>query len=230
MDESAAPSPATEIPPRTGSCLIRGLVIVGIVIVAVLLVVLWYNRPIRPVVLTEPEKVVVEEKLAAMQATAEEAETLPAQDGIATPVEDGNTPPADAEFDLPGKREIAFTDRELNGLLNEHTELGEQISFQFTPGKVLARIAAPLPDDIPVIGGTTMRARASFSVDVSGPSPMLALDDFSVWGVSIPNDWLGGIKNVNLLEEAFGVEEGQGIPGVESLTFEKGRLLIRLKE
>jgi len=221
MEEQISP-PTEATQPRSGSCLVRGLIILGIAIAAIVLLVLWYNRPIRPVVLTEPEKVVVEQKVAAMHAV-DEGEP-PAPDAT----QDSEAPVAEPY--LPGKREIAFTDRELNGLLNQHTSLGDQIAFQFTPGKVLARIETPLPDDLPILGGRNLRARAKFSVDASGPSPTLALDDFTVWGVSIPNDWLGGIKNVNLLGAAFGSDSGQGIPGVESLTIEKGRLLLRLKE
>jgi len=215
--------PTTAAPaatPRSGSCLVRGLVIAAILLAAIGLIILWYNRPIRPVVLTEPEIAVVETKIAAMQpAIEDEAPTL-------SPAE-----ATDSSDDYaPGSREISFTDRELNGLLNQHTALGDQIAFQFTPGAVLARIETPLPKDVPVIGGSKLRARAKFAVDTTGPNPTLALEDFTIWGISIPNDWLGGIKHTNLLGEAFGSSTSEGIPGVESLTLEKGRLLIRLKE
>ncbi|MFU8893445.1 MAG: hypothetical protein ACNA8L_07440 [Luteolibacter sp.] len=219
MDAPEAPIPAAEEKPRSGSCLIRGLIITGIVVACIVLLVFWYNRPIRPVVLTEPEMAIVEEKIAAMQPVAgdEPASNFTGETSVIDPY-------------LPGKREISFTDRELNGMLNEHTALGDQIAFQFTPGKILARIETPLPEDLPIVGGTKLRARAKFAVDASGPSPVLALEDFTVWGVSIPNDWLHGIKNVNLLEQAFGAEDNKGIPGVESLSIEDGRLLILLKE
>jgi len=227
MEEPTTP-PAPEAEPRSGSCLIRGLVVVGILLIAITALVLWYNRPIRPVVLTDPEKAVVETKIAAMQTTAEEQ--APAAIEPAAEESPTTTEPATPETYIPGKREISFTDRELNGMLNAHTNLGDQIAFQFTPGAVLARIETPIPDDIPVIGGTKLRARAKFLVDASGPSPMLALEDFTIWGVSIPNEWLGGIKNTNLLGQAFGAESGEGIPGVESLSIERGHLMIRLKE
>ncbi len=224
MEEPAIVQPTSEENPRSGSCLVRGLIVLGVLVIAIILAVLWYNRPIRPVVLTEPEKAVVEQKIAAMQVPAESPPaSIDATEG-------GTTATETTESYQPGKREIAFTDRELNGLLNEQTGLGDQISFQFTPGVVVARIATPLPEDVPILGGTTLRAHAKFAVDPSGASPKLALEDFTVWGISLPNDWLGGIKNLNLLDQAFGAEDNKGIPGVESLTIEKGRLLIRLKE
>ena len=95
---------------------------------------------------------------------------------------------------------------------------------------MLARIETLLPEDVPLLGGRKLRARAKFAIDASGPTPMLALDDLTIWGISVPNDWLGGIKNTNVLAEAFGTEGSEGIPGVESLVIERGRLLIRLKE
>lgn len=209
--ETQTLEPTTAEKPRNGSCLLRGLIIAGILLVAIGALVFWYNRPIQPVVLTEPEQTEIQTKLAAMQAAAEEE-------------------PPDVEDYVPGEREIAFTDRELNGLLHEHTQLGDQVEFQFVPGAVLARMETLLPEDIPLIGGRKFRARAKFAIDGSGPEPLLALQDLTVWGISVPNDWLGGIKNTNVLGQAFGASEGEGIPGVESLVIERGRLVISLKE
>ncbi len=215
--------PSPDIPretPRGGkSCLISGISIAAVLIIAVGVLVIWYNRPIEPVVLSEAEKAGIEAKLATMQAVAEDT----------PPPEPEPEPEMPAAYE-PGAREIAFTDRELNGLLHEHTRLGDQVAFQFAPGAVLARIETPLPEDIPLLGGRKLRARAKFAIDASGPTPMLALEDLTVWGISIPNDWLGGIKNTNILGEVFGAREGEGIPGVESLVIERGRLLIHLKE
>ena len=213
--QTLEPKPAAQS--RIGSCLIRGLVIAGILLAAIGLLILWYNRPIQPIVLTEPEQVAIETKLAAMQTAAEDAAPLPEPTEV----------PAEYE---PGVREITFTDRELNGLLHEHTQLGDQVAFAFIPGAVLARMETLLPEDVPLIGGRKLRARAKFAIDASGPTPMLALEDLTVWGISVPNDWLGGIKNTNVLGEAFGAPEGGGIPGVESLLVDRGRLIITLKE
>mgnify|MGYP003997617257 FL=1 len=51
-------------------------------------------------------------------------------------------------------------------------------------------------------------------------------------GVPIPNSWLGGIKNIDLVQE-FGADEGfwKGFSdGVESITVGDGNLEIKLKE
>jgi hypothetical protein len=54
----------------------------------------------------------------------------------------------------------------------------------------------------------------------------------SVMGVPIPNAWLGGIKNIDLVEE-FAAEEGfwkAFAAGVEDLEVRDGQLWIKLKE
>jgi hypothetical protein len=221
---TTATAPATPPPVPAGkgsSCLVRGLAVAGVLLVAVGVLLWWYHRPIRPVVLTPPELEVVEAKVAALQPPDEPLADPPLADAGGETI----TP----EYQ-PGAREIVITERELNGLLNAHTNMGDQVVFQFVPGAVLARIETPLDENIPIIGGRKLRARAKFSVDTSADSPSLALDDLTLWGISIPNDWLGGIKGRNLLGEVLGAADGAGIPGLESVTLERGRLVLQLKE
>ena len=223
METHTPDTPTDANKPRGKSCLISGLAIFAILVIAIGALIFWYNRPIRPVVLTEPEQAAIEQKVAAIHAAGDDPPLKFESSGDPGEL----IPPPDY---VPGSREIVFTDRELNGLLNEHTQLGDQIAIQFVPGAVLARIEAPLPEDVPIMGGRKLRARAKFAVDATGPTPILALQDLTVWGISVPNDWLGGIKNTNILGEAIGVREGQGIPGVESLAIERGQLVLKLKE
>jgi len=212
--QTAPVIPAT--PKGRGSYLVRGLAVAGVLLVAIGMLLWWYNRPIRPVVLTPPELETVEAKVTALQTVPVET-TEPAAE------------PPPAEY-LPGAREIIISERELNGLLHQHTQFGDQIAFNFVPGAVLARIETPLPESVPILGGRKLRARAKFTVDASAGTPVLQLDDLTIWGISVPNDWLGGIKGRNLLAEALGTPDGPGIPGVESLALERGQLVLRLKE
>ncbi|RLC98833.1 MAG: arginine N-succinyltransferase, partial [Chloroflexota bacterium] len=62
--------------------------------------------------------------------------------------------------------------------------------------------------------------------------PRVVLRGVSVMGVPIPNAWLGGLKNVDLIGE-FGDEQGfwSGFSqGVEDIRVEDGELRIKLKE
>jgi hypothetical protein len=82
---------------------------------------------------------------------------------------------------------------------------------------------------LPLVGGKRLKARARFLVGHEPGSARLVLDDLTIWGISLPNDWLGGLKGHNLLEEALGAQSG-GIAGVEEFRVESGRLIIRLAE
>jgi hypothetical protein len=189
---------------RKGSCLIKGLVIVGIAVLILAGLWWWQNRPIKPVQLSAEEKAVVAGKVEAIQKPAE-------------PVYE------------KGSREIILTERELNGLLNENTTLGDSVSFQLATNAILARVETDLDPDLPVVGGKRLKARARFLVSETPGKAAFILDDLTVWGISLPNDWLGGLKGHDLLGEAMGAKGG-ALPGVEEFKVEPGRLLIRLKK
>jgi hypothetical protein len=164
----------------------------------------WYNRPIHPVTLSAEEKTVVEAKVRAIQEPV-------------APVYE------------KGSKEIILTERELNGLLNENTELGNTVKLELARGAIHARVETDLDPDLPLFGGRRLKARARFLVNLEPGGETLVLDDVTVWGISLPNDWLGGIKGHDLLGEALGGQRGR-IPGVEEFRVEPGRLIIRLAD
>ena len=181
----------------------------GLVVFAILAFVLgglwwWHNRPIRPVNLSAKEQAVVENKIAAIQQAAE------------------------PQYEK-GSKEIIFTERELNGLLNRNTTLGQSLSFELARNAVHARVETDLDPDLPIVGGKRLKARARFLVGKQPGQPVFVLDDVTVWGVSLPNDWLGALKGQDLLEELLGGKGGR-IAGVEEFRVEPGRLIIRLAE
>jgi hypothetical protein len=199
-------------PPPVGTGLSRTAWL--LMVLAVLLLVIgglwyWHSRPIRPVVLTEPEKSIVEAKVEAIQKPDEPAPGGPVYE--------------------KGSKEIVFTERELNGLLHQNTTLGDSVRFEFAPGAVHARVETNLDPNLPLVGGKRLKARARFLVGQEPGSARLVLDDLTIWGISLPNDWLGGLKGHNLIEEALGAQSG-GIAGVEEFRVESGRLIIRLAE
>jgi hypothetical protein len=191
------PSPA----PRKSAPFPKTPAITAILILALGGLWWWHNRPIRPVVLTPEEKAVVESKVEAIQKSDE-------------PVYE------------KGSKEIILTERELNGLLNENTTLGESLRFELVTNAIHARLETDLDPDLPILGGKRLKARARFFVRGAPDKPALVLDDLTVWGISLPNDWLGGLKGQDLLDEAL----GGGIRGVEEFKVERGRLFIRLKD
>lgn len=198
----------TEVPPpapaKRRSCLVPALVAVIVILAVALGVYWWHNRPIRPVQLSAQEKAAVEAKLEAVQA------------------------PAQPTYEK-GAKEIVLTEHELNGLLNENTSLGDKLKFELVEGAVHARIETDLDKDLPIVGGKRLKARARFFVSHEAGRPKLVLDDLTVWGVSLPNDWLGGLKGQDLLGQTVG-SKGGGLAGVKEMKVESGRLVIRLAD
>jgi hypothetical protein len=189
------------------SCLIRGLVILAILLLAAGGLWWWHNRPIRPVVLTPEEKQVVERKIEA--------------------IEQPDAPkPEDPKY-VKGSKEIILTERELNGLLNQNTDLGSSLKFELATNAIHARLETNLDKDLPLLGGKRLKVRSRFIVGDAAGQPVFTLDDVTVWGISLPNDWLGGLKGQDLLGNALG---GGRISGVEEFRVETGRLIIRLAE
>lgn len=189
---------------RRKSWIIKGIITLGCLLLVLLGLWLWSNRPIRPVELSVQEKAVVTEKVEAIQK------------------------PTEAVYEKGGK-EIILTERELNGLLNENTTLGNSVCFELATNAIHARVETDLDPDLPVVGGKRLKARARFLVGDAQGKATLILEDLTVWGISLPNEWLGGLKGHDLLGEAIGAKEGK-IPGVEEFKVEPGKLTIRLKK
>lgn len=193
---SANPAPAQRV-----SVLAKVLIVLAVIALVLGGLWWWHNRPIRPVVLSAKEKAVVEAKVEAIQKPAE-------------PVYE------------KGSKDIILTERELNGLLNQNTKLGESLKFELVTNAIHARIETDLDPDLPIFGGKRLKARARFLVGGAPEKPALVLDDLTVWGISLPNDWLGGLKGQDLLGQAL----GGGIRGVEEFKVESGQLTIRLAD
>jgi hypothetical protein len=204
MSEPSSPPPA----PRKKSCLVPVLIGIITVLVIAIGVIWWNNRPIKPVQLSAEEKTVVQQKVEAIQQVEK---------------------PAEPTYEK-GKKEIVLTERELNGLLNEHTTLGQKLKLELATDAVHARYETDLDPDLPVVGGKKLKARARFLVKTAGGSPSLVLEDFTLWGVSLPNDWLGQLKGRDILGEILGGGKGGKIAGIEEMTVSSGELKIRLKE
>jgi hypothetical protein len=86
--------------------------------------------------------------------------------------------------------------------------------------------------DFPVLGGKALKVTAGMEIKLSNGKPSAVLKGVSVWGVPIPNAWLGNLKNIDLNKE-FGESGGfwQAInEGVEEISVKDGKLHIKLKE
>lgn len=179
------------------------LVVLAVLLVGVGIAVWWHNRPITPTVLSVEEKQQLDEKIEAVQ---------------------------EPQYEV-GKKEIILTEREVNGLLHTNTNLGDKMKIEFAKEAVHARIHTDLDPDLPFVGGRELKARARFFVRQTDQQPEIVLDDLSVWGISIPNAWLGELKGKNLLSN-LGLESRKNRigRGIESLEIHPGELRINLAE
>lgn len=231
------PSPPAPPPGDSGQAPLRKrrhwLVYAGGALLALLVVVAatvaitiwWVQRPIKPVVLTAAEKATVEEKL---QHLGDPAGAGPR--GVAVP---DAAPPL--ELDRPyvaGSRVMRLTERELNGLLNANTDLGQSVRLEFGRDAINAYMVLPIPEDVPVVGGTVLRARGRFLVSLgNGGAPYVILEDVTVFGLSLPKAWLAGLKGENLIGQAMGQRNGAPVlQGIKSLRVEPGALVLEVSE
>ena len=152
--------------------------------------------------------------------------------------------PAADEFDAQGhlkpmpytekgtKREVSFSERELNALLANNTDLAKKVAIDLSEDLVSARMLMPLDPDFPILGGKTLRANAGVEMAYHDGKPIVILKGVSIWGVPIPNAWLGNLKNIDLVGH-YGTDQGfwkAFADGVQDIHVEHGALKIKLKE
>jgi len=129
-------------------------------------------------------------------------------------------------------RSINFSEKELNALLVNSPELAQRLSIDLSDNLASANLLLPIPADFPLLGGKTLRVNAGLQLSYDRGQPQVVLQGLSLWGVPVPNAWLGGIKNVDLVEQ-FGSDQGfwrAFADGVESIAVEDGELHLVLKE
>lgn len=130
------------------------------------------------------------------------------------------------------KRGISFSERELNALLAKNTDLADKFVVDLSDNLASGKLLVPMDDDFPIIGGKTLKISAGIELSFAHDRPIVKLRGVSVMGIPIPNAWLGGMKNVDFIDE-FGQDEGfwkSFADGVENIQVEEGRLVVRLKE
>ena len=221
------------------------LVTLALLVVATAALTLWWiQRPIKPVVLSPREKVALDQKLQRLEGanptnspgerglrassqprpTAEAPDRAPGT-GSGPEIDDRNL-----RIYVPGSKVLKLTEREVNGLLNANTDLGKSIRLEFAQDAINAYLAVRIPDDFPIGGGKMFRARGRFRVSIGNGQPYAILEDVTVFGLSLPKAWLGGIKGENLLGQAMGDQKWKGIKGIKSLRVEPGALVLEVED
>ena len=200
------------------------LITVIISIVATVFVVNYYLFPRKfdSVELNQREEIVLNQKLKQFG--------LPAlsQDDVKNTSTDSLEPEPYTE--KGAKREISFSEKELNALLAKNTDLSDKLAIDLADNLISAKIIIPLDPDFPVFGGKTLKVNTGAELAYADGRPIVILKGVSIWGVPIPNAWLGNLKNVDLVNE-FGGDEGfwkTFAEGVENIHVAEGELKIKL--
>ncbi len=185
----------------------------------------WIQRPIRPVVLSAQENATLETKVRELESRSVPIGRDSTPSFHSAPAAAGS--PVQQSAYVPGSTTIKLTEREINGLLNKNTDLGNKVRLEFDKDAVNAYMAIPVPEDFPVGAGTTFRMRGRFRISIGGEGrPYAVLEDVTIFGLSLPKEWLGGIKGENLLGEALG--DGPVVQGIKSLKVEPGALILEV--
>ena len=117
-------------------------------------------------------------------------------------------------------------------MIATNTDLASRLAIDLSDDLASAKLLVPLDPDAPILGGKTLKLTAGVELRYAAGKPVVVLKGVSLWGVPLPNAWLGGMKNIDLVQ-AFGTEPGfwQGFAdGVETIEVSQGRVRIVLKE
>ncbi len=197
-----------------------------------------FPAPFEPVVLSAGEEEQLTAKLEAFEELAglgNDSLKLPS-----SPKKDKQQPaPTEGRALAPEKyseeglsREISFSERELNAMIAQNTDLADKLAVDLAESMISVKLLVPLDPDFPMLGGKTLRVSAGAELAYREARPVVVLKGVSVMGVPMPNAWLGGLKNIDLVSE-FGSGEGfwkTFSDGVDSISVVDGSLNVRLKE
>lgn len=212
-----------------------GMQVLGIVLASVCIAIVGtafaiklylFPSPFTPVELSHKETQVLAAKLDKFEGFGNQATTKNSdynKKGTLTP----------EKYSEEGvSRDINFTERELNAMVAKNTDLAEKMAIDLAENMVSIKLLIPLDPDFPMLGGKTLKVKAGAELAYRNGRPVVKLKGISLMGVPMPNAWLGGIKNIDLISE-FGTDEGfwkTFADGVDSISVVEGFLKIQLKE
>lgn len=228
---SESPVVQDELSQRGG---LRAAHVVWIVLATVLLtaaVTFWlvrtyiYAKDFEPVELNVEEQQTLDAKLRVLGYE-------PAPPAGETPETDEQWLRPERYSEVGAERSVRFSERELNALVAKNPDVARKLALDLGDDLVSARLLVPVDPDFPILGGKTLRVSAGVEMAFREARPVVILKGVSVMGIPIPNAWLGGLKNIDLIGE-FGDQGGfwQGFAeGIDNIRVVEGHLQVDLKE
>ena len=86
-------------------------------------------------------------------------------------------------------------------MIAKNTDLPEKLAIDLAENMVSIKLLIPLDPDFPMLGGKTLKVKAGAELAYRDGRPVIKLKGISLMGVPMPNAWLGGIKNIDLIKE-----------------------------
>ncbi len=215
---------------------LRAAHVVWIVLATVLLtaaVTFWlvrtyiYAKDFEPVELNAEEQQTLDAKLRVLGY-----DPAPSAEAAGTPETDEQWLRPEPYSEVDAERSVRFSERELNALVAKNPDLARKLALDLGDDLVSARLLVPVDPDFPLLGGKTLRVSAGIEMAFRDARPVVVLKGVSVMGIPIPNAWLGGLKNIDLIGE-FGDQGGfwQGFAeGIDNIRVVEGHLQVDLRE
>ncbi len=182
----------------------------------------------KPVRLDNSEEQILDAKLTRLEGLAASEKVTP------PPVESlpaGRLEP-ERYSEAGAKRSVDLTERELNALVARNPDMARRLAIDLSDDLISARLLVPVDEDFPILSGKILKVRAGVELTFDQGKPVVKLRGVSIMGVPIPNAWLGGLKNIDLVQE-FGQQPGfwqSFAAGIEALKVEDGALRLQLRE
>ena len=205
------------------------MVLTVIVTVGVIRYYFWAT-PFSAVELSQLEQRQLDQKLAALIPGYEPNQSLTTSDSNQTEVDNQTSLEPQPYTEEGVSREVVFSEREINALIANNTDLASKLAIDLADNLVSARVLFDADPDMPIVGGKTIRITAGMTLSYEAGQPVAIIRGVKIMGVPVPEAWLGGLKNVDLIEQ-FGEAGGfwqAFAEGIDQLEVRDGRLAVTL--
>jgi hypothetical protein len=186
----------------------------------------------KPVRLTAQEEEILDAKIEALGGVNSHASGQSTENrDVGQSKKKTPSPVPEQYHENDSHRRIRLTQRELNALLSKNTDMAKKLAIHLSDDLASAKLLIPLDPELPLFGGKTLKVTAGMELGYADQQPVAILRGVSVWGVPMPNAWLGGIKNIDLFQE-FGMDQGfwnTFASGIEHIQIKEGQLTVQLK-
>ena len=238
MTNQMQPAGASELekaPPKAGrrkkALIIAAIGVLAVVGIAAAVKYVFFPSSFTPVTLNPKEEKILTQKIQRLNKEPQARDSTQNAEGrTSAPNQQAPLRP-EPYTEARDDREIAFTEKEFNALIARNTNLAERLAFDFSGDLASMKLLIPLDPNLPFFGGRTLRVNAGVELAYANDQPVVRIRGVSIWGVPLPNAWLGNLKNVDLVQQ-FGGKNGfwsAFAAGIEEIRVEEGRLRVRLR-